>query len=215
MRSTNGTRATLRLPAYPWQRQRLWHESPETARELRGAPPHPLLGDRQPDPQPTWINRLDARILPWLTDHRLAGAAVLPAAAYIEMAAAAVREFLGEPTSFLEDVRFHHLLFLPDEQPVPVCVRLDPAAASFQIFAAPPDAPSAWKIHAEGVFRPGRMRIPARLDPKLLRERFKEEQDAEDALSGPAGHRPGFRPELSNGCNRSSFHEDEALAVIQ
>jgi hypothetical protein len=61
-----------------------------------------LLGDRQPDPQPTWINHLDARLLPWLSDHRLAGAAVL--AAYIEMAAAAVREFVGEPIVVLEEI---------------------------------------------------------------------------------------------------------------
>ena len=167
----------LRLPAYPWQRQRLWHESAETVRELRSLPPHPLLGDRQPDPQPTWINRLDARLVPWLSDHRLAGSAVLPATAYLEMAAAAVREFLGEPTIYLEEVRFHHLLFLPEEQPVPTCVRLDPAAASFQIFSAPPDAPSAWKIHAEGVYRPGRLHGPSRADLQLLRESFTEERD--------------------------------------
>jgi acyl transferase domain-containing protein/predicted amino acid dehydrogenase/acyl carrier protein len=168
---------TLRLPAYPWQRQRLWHESPQIARELRSAPPHPLLGDRQSDPQPTWINRLDARLLPWLADHRLAGSAVLPATAYIEMAAAAVREFLGEGTVFLEEVRFRHLLFLPDEQPVPVCLRLDPTASTFQVFAAPPDAPSQWKLHAEGIFRPGRLRVLAPADMSALQEEFTHERD--------------------------------------
>ncbi|MFL6594022.1 MAG: SDR family NAD(P)-dependent oxidoreductase [Chthoniobacterales bacterium] len=168
---------TLRLPGYPWQRQRLWHESPSTAHALRGPAPHPLLGDRQPDPAPTWINHLDARLLPWLSDHRLAGSAVLPAAAYIEMAAAAVREFLGEPTILLEEIHFHHLLFLADEQPVAVCVRLDPVAASFQIFAAPPDAPSAWKIHAEGVFRQGRLHAREKIDLESVRQKFTDERD--------------------------------------
>jgi len=169
----------LRLPAYPWQRQRLWHESAETTREQRSAPPHPLLGDRQPDPQPTWLNHLDARLIPWLSDHRLAGAAVFPAAGYIEMAVAAVREFLGDSTIFLEKIRFHHLLFLPEEQPVPVCLRLDPLAASFQIFAAPPDAPSAWKIHAEGLYRPGRLHTPPKVEVEVFRETFTEGRDPE------------------------------------
>jgi acyl transferase domain-containing protein len=40
----------MRLPTYPWQRQRLWHEFSGAARELRSAPAHPLLGDRQPLP---------------------------------------------------------------------------------------------------------------------------------------------------------------------
>ena len=173
---TRPTRA-LRLPAYPWQRQRLWHESTKAERDLRSDPPHPLLGDRQPDPQPTWINHLDARLIPWLSDHRLAGSAVLPAAAYLEMGAAAVREVLGEPTVFLEDIRFHHLLFLPEEQPVPVCVRLDPVGGAFQIFAAPPDAPTAWKIHAEGVYRPGRLRVPPAADLGLVATTLAHELD--------------------------------------
>src|SRR5207245_2190434 len=61
----------IRLPAYPWQRQRFWQEAAETNSELRNEPSHPLLGDRQPHPQPTWLNHLDARFLPWLTDHRM------------------------------------------------------------------------------------------------------------------------------------------------
>lgn len=167
----------LRLPAYPWQRQRLWHESPQAAHALRDAPSHPLLGDRQPHPQPTWLNQLDTRLIPWLADHRLAGSAVLPAAAYLEMAAAAVREVLGEPTIYLEEIRFHHLLFLPEEQTIPTCVRLDPDAGSFQILAAPPDAPSAWELHAEGLYRPGRLRLPPPVDLELLRASVREDRD--------------------------------------
>ncbi len=167
----------MRLPAYPWQRQRLWHESASTARELRSAPAHPLLGDRQPLPQPTWLHHLDARLVPWLADHRLAGSAVLPASAYLEMAAAAVRELLGESTVFLENIRFHRLLFLPDEQPIATCVQLDPATASFQILAAPPDSPSAWEVHAEGIFRPGRLHMPMPADMALLAAGFDDERD--------------------------------------
>ena len=123
----------LRLPAYPWQRQRLWHESPKPRASCGAAPSHPLLGDRQPHPQPTWLSQLDARLIPWLADHRMAGSAVVPAAAYLEMAAAAVREFLGEATVYLEEIRFHHLLFLPDEQSVAICVRPRSRRGPFQI----------------------------------------------------------------------------------
>ena len=147
------TRA-IRLPAYPWQRQQLWQEDSSTAREFRATPSHPLLGDRQPHPQPTWSSQLDARLTPWLADHRIAGSAVVPAAAYLEMAAAAVRELLGEPTIFLEDIRFHRVLFLPDERPVPACVRLDPSASSFQVLSARPDAPAQWDVQAEGLYDP-------------------------------------------------------------
>jgi hybrid polyketide synthase/nonribosomal peptide synthetase FtdB len=129
----------------------------DAERELRSRPPHPLLGDRQSSPEPTWHNQLDARLIPWLADHRLSGSTVLPAAGYLEMAAAAVRELLGEPTILLEDVRFHRVLFLPEERLVPTCVRLDRTTSTFQIFAAPPDSPYAWELHAEGLYRCGRL----------------------------------------------------------
>ena len=169
----------IRLPAYPWQRQRFWQEAAETNNELRSASPHPLLGDRQPHPQPTWLNHLDARLVPWLTDHRTAGSVVLPAAAYLEMAVVAVREFLNEPTILLEEIRFHRLLFLPEGQPVPTCVRLDPATTSFQILAAPPGNPSKWEVHAEGLYRSGRLRTPPRVDLENLRTTLDGERDPE------------------------------------
>jgi acyl transferase domain-containing protein/acyl carrier protein len=169
----------IRLPAYPWQRQRFWQEATGTNNELRSASPHPLLGDRQPHPQPTWLNHLDARLVPWLADHRMAGSAVLPAAAYLEMAVAAVGEFLNEPTIFLEQIRFYRLLFLPEGQPVPTCVRLDPATTSFQILAAPPENPSQWEVHAEGLYRSGRLRTPPKVDLENLRNTLDGERDPE------------------------------------
>ena len=200
----------VRLPAYPWQRQRLWHESATAAAELRAAPPHPLLGQRQPHPQPTWLNHLDARLLPWLADHRPGGAAVLPATAYLEMAAAAVGEFLGDPAIFLEDIRFHRLLFLPDEKPVATCVRLDPARAKFEIFSGSADA---WELHAEGVYRPARLRQPPSADLAQLRAALPSERD-------PAGiyreldevgqiYGPAFRALAAARCN-----PDEVLSEI-
>ncbi|MEP6956053.1 MAG: type I polyketide synthase, partial [Chthoniobacterales bacterium] len=167
----------LRLPAYPWQRQHLWHEAHDVTREFRSAAPHPLLGDRQPHPQPVWFGQLDARLLPWLNDHRLTGSAVVPAAAYLEMAAAAVREFLGEATVFLEDIRFHHLLFLPEGKTVASCVRLNPAVSSFQILTARPDAPDEWELQAEGLYRPGRLHAPPPGDLAAIREVCPDEHD--------------------------------------
>ena len=170
----------VRLPAYPWQRQRFWQESAETASEVRSAPSHPLLGDRQPHPQPTWLNHLDARLLPWLADHQMAGSAVLPAAAYMEMAVAAVGELLNEPTIFLEEIRFHRLLFLPEGRPVPTCVRLDSATTSFQILAAPPDNPSKLEVHAEGLYRPGRLRLPSKMNLERLGDTLDGERDPKE-----------------------------------
>ena len=122
----------------------------------------------------------------------------MPAAAYLEMAAAAVREFLGEPTVFLEDIRFHHLLFLPDEQPVPTCVRLDPSAGSFQILSARPDAPSQWEVQAEGLYRSGRLHVPPRRRSRPPPRALQEERDPQALYRDLAGIGQVYGPTFQN-----------------
>src|SRR5947207_1706444 len=80
------------LPLYPWQRERCWFAHTVEGANLTDPPyAHPLLGFRQSGPVPFWLNHLDAEVLPWLTDHAIEGVPVLPAAAVLEMALAAVR----------------------------------------------------------------------------------------------------------------------------
>ena len=90
-----GPRRFVRLPLYPWQRERFWHESEESRVSRLSAPAHPLLGFAQGGPRPAWEARLDLRLTPYLADHRVQHAAIMPAAAYLELAFAAGREAFG------------------------------------------------------------------------------------------------------------------------
>ncbi|KUM58253.1 hypothetical protein ACN42_g8908 [Penicillium freii] len=82
------------LPSYPWVHQRLfWHEARASrVRRTRDQRRNPLLGHRSsedPGQQFRWHNRLTAREIPWLSDHRIQGQRVFPAAGYISVAAEA------------------------------------------------------------------------------------------------------------------------------
>ena len=80
------------LPLYPWNRERFWFERTVEASNLIDPPfDHPLLGFRQDGAVRSWLNHLDADILPWLADHAVEGVPVLPGAAVVEMALAAAR----------------------------------------------------------------------------------------------------------------------------
>lgn len=91
----------LDLPLYPWQRSDFWAETPDSRKMRTGlasndaGPDHPLLGERQTAPQPTWSNELDINRPHFLKDHAVQGAVVFPAAGFIEMALAAARETVG------------------------------------------------------------------------------------------------------------------------
>ncbi len=86
----------IRLPNYPWQRERHWHPSTSeglSAIERRRV--HPLLGWRLFDAEMSWENTIDPVDLTWLADHKVGGSVVFPGSAYAEMALAAAREWLG------------------------------------------------------------------------------------------------------------------------
>jgi acyl transferase domain-containing protein/acyl carrier protein len=95
--------AHVRLPSYPWQRERHWHPVTSEGHALiERRRVHPLLGWRLTETPTSWENTLDAATVPWLADHQVGSAMVLPGAAYAEMALAAAREWLGGERFTLE-----------------------------------------------------------------------------------------------------------------
>jgi phthiocerol/phenolphthiocerol synthesis type-I polyketide synthase C len=115
----------VRLPLYPWQRQRYW-KKPEAVSvngdgarawdKPESAGRHPFLR-RQLEAAPSGARyfeaELDAHRLPYLNDHRVQGATLLSSAAYIEMALAAVAAVFGDRPFELAEVEFLRPLFLP------------------------------------------------------------------------------------------------------
>ncbi|MGD0106468.1 MAG: beta-ketoacyl synthase N-terminal-like domain-containing protein, partial [Rhodopila sp.] len=80
------------LPPYPYQRQHYAAGRTVEAVEVTSpAADHRLLGFRDPASRDAWMSHLSTATEPWLADHVVHGAAILPAAAIIEMALATAR----------------------------------------------------------------------------------------------------------------------------
>ena len=120
----------VRLPAYPWQRERHWHESEETRRERVGVNVHPLLGRPLRFAYPAWTVELDLQRLGYLKDHKVQDAVVYPAAAYVEMALAAGRESFGAGPCVVEELSLNRAIVLTERENLPGAVgaRARPAA---------------------------------------------------------------------------------------
>ena len=82
---------------------------------------HPLLGPHVRLPEEperhAWQGEVGTEALPWLKDHQINNVAVLPGAAYCEMALAAARTIIGE-ASEVRDIWFEQMLLLDEETPV-------------------------------------------------------------------------------------------------
>ena len=108
----------VKLPAYPWQRERFWIESSGVQRIGPLAETgHPLVGEPIQTAKGDWIwtGKLDTGIQAWLKDHAVEGTVLLPASAYIELAGSAAMKIFGGEPALVEKLRLLSAAALPPE----------------------------------------------------------------------------------------------------
>ncbi len=149
----------LSLPSYPWQRERFWYDGPpavERATPRAGLLDGPMRSAAQPQTR-LWEGTLSVERFPFLSDHRVRQAVVLPAAAMIDMALTAAGSGHTRDGRSLQDVRILEAVLLHEPRAVQVVVGpaqpgLDGPAGSdsVKIFSRA-EGSDDWTLHATGV----------------------------------------------------------------
>jgi acyl transferase domain-containing protein/NADPH:quinone reductase-like Zn-dependent oxidoreductase len=100
----------VRLPAYPWQRRRFWFTS-----DAGG--PRPVVTSTVAGTGPArHVERVvDLTQEPYMRDHQVQGAVVLPGTAYAEMVQAAAVQLCPGQVPVLREVRYLDALFFPPD----------------------------------------------------------------------------------------------------
>ncbi|MFV0137548.1 SDR family NAD(P)-dependent oxidoreductase [Streptomyces sp. HMX87] len=181
------------LPAYPWQRERHWGGGKELWTPA-GPYRHPLLGSRITAPTPLWSGAVEPVLVPWLTDHRVAGSCVMPATGYVEMALAAGREALGEAAE-MEHLEISTALVVPwaTASSVQLHVSLNPDDGVLLV-ASSDDQSDEPRTHARARVRRLITPRPAPADPAPGYERCRQRLTAEDHYARCAAAGLGYGP---------------------
>jgi acyl transferase domain-containing protein/NADPH:quinone reductase-like Zn-dependent oxidoreductase/NAD(P)-dependent dehydrogenase (short-subunit alcohol dehydrogenase family)/acyl carrier protein len=139
------------LPAYPWSRQVHWLGRTGEGVELNALRrSHPLLGFRRDDADQSWFNHLSVGRQPWLADHQVDGAVVLPAAAMIDMALAAARARHPDAAVLeVSDLEITRPMLL-DGGPRDVRFAITSSSGGFALDSRPRLSEDAPVIHARG-----------------------------------------------------------------
>ncbi|MER7761399.1 thioester reductase domain-containing protein [Streptomyces sp. NPDC097619] len=146
------------LPTYAFQHQRFWVAA-APAVDAAGlgltATGHPLLGAAVTvagTDQYVFTSRLSVRTHPWLADHTVAGATVLPAAALAELAVRAGDE---RGATVLDELVLDAPLVVPPGTTLQLQVHLGPAdqdgRRTVTVHSRPDDTDAPWTAHARGL----------------------------------------------------------------
>ena len=175
----------VRLPSYPWQRERYWVESDESRQARTGqlvrlgqalveGESHPLLGSRIQAPVTTWNAEIDLRDLPYLADHVVQGSIVYPAAAYLEMGLAAAKGILEEGECALKNLVIKAPLLLNRDAASNVQLIIE-QDERFSIYSRPENPRQPWRLHASGEIESVEAGTPARVALEEIQQRCTQE----------------------------------------
>ncbi|MFC8448663.1 type I polyketide synthase [Kitasatospora sp. NPDC057223] len=152
------------LPTYAFQQRRYWMSAPPSGTDPSGfgqiAARHPLLGAAvglAGSDGAVLTGRVSLRSHPWLADHVIAGVALLPGTAFVDLAVRA-GDHVG--CSRVDELTLHAPLPLPPAGGTALQVVVGPADAAgrrtVEFYSRPEDsAPEdLWVRHAEGVLAP-------------------------------------------------------------
>ncbi|MGW4380754.1 type I polyketide synthase [Kitasatospora sp. NPDC004531] len=148
------------LPTYAFQRTRYWPEpAPATVADVGAAgldpASHPLLGaavELADTGELLLSGRISLRTHPWLADHAVAGAVLLPGAAFAELAVRAADE---AGCHAVEELTLQQPLLIPADTAVRLQIRVGAADAhggrSLDLYSCREDAATPhWTAHATG-----------------------------------------------------------------
>ncbi|WP_376767854.1 SDR family NAD(P)-dependent oxidoreductase [Segnochrobactrum spirostomi] len=176
---------------------------------------HPLLGYRLADGSPEWRSLLDARLVPWLNDHKVDGSTVVPASGLVDMVLTVGASIYGDEVALeIDDFDISKALVVSEDETREVSTRWFEQSEIVEIRSRKRFAPAEgdWLLHARGRVSKTRRSRNLPLAPPIVAEKVRNtaEEVYAEALRAGLDYGPRFR--LVSHIERDHVTTDALLA---
>lgn len=139
------------LPKYNWDKMNYWTESKVSASHKLGLEGNNFLNDQVESSSKIYRSELSEQFFPFLADHVVQNRVVFPGAGYISAAIALHQNETGNSDPFgLENIKFHQLLALNDDEVQQLYISLNPESNKFEISNKEKGENTPWFKRATG-----------------------------------------------------------------
>jgi len=110
----------MRLPTYPWQRERYWNDAESSLTDRIGQTiTHAALGAKQEGPDCAWLSQINQNYFNFLPDHQVEDLMILAGATYVEAGLAVHKSLTGSDACLISDLSLHNALVIDrDAEPL-------------------------------------------------------------------------------------------------
>jgi acyl transferase domain-containing protein/NADPH:quinone reductase-like Zn-dependent oxidoreductase/acyl carrier protein len=145
----------IKLPSYPWQKQRFWRELSESRQDRFGLPSKVFFNTRVQTPEPTWEVELNEFFFPFINDHIVQHTVVLPGATYAAAGLELSQKDPGQDSAVtIEDIEFHQILPIDNSRVQVLHLTVDPGTNKYSVYSRFKEEEAGWRLHATGRILP-------------------------------------------------------------
>lgn len=145
----------VRLPNYPWQRERYWNDADTSLQDRIGQEiPQAALGVKQEGPDDAWISQVNSQFFAHLADHKVEDLVILAGATYVEAGLSAHKALTGSDACLISDLSLHNAMVIDADAEPLMFTRVDQANNSFAIHSYKVQDKNQTTLHATGKIQP-------------------------------------------------------------
>jgi acyl transferase domain-containing protein/NADPH:quinone reductase-like Zn-dependent oxidoreductase/short-subunit dehydrogenase/acyl carrier protein len=162
---------SIRLPFYPFQKERLLRETVQLEQDRLGRDAHVFLQQEIPALVETWMVPLNLNFFAYLDDHVIQDEPLWPGAAFIEAALAINLEKNAGKAVTVSELVFQKILPLNVSTAQQLITSFDVDNSRWSVSSADTSLATKWKSHAGGILHDGMLaEVPSAVDVGQLHE---------------------------------------------